>query len=510
MVFPGNKKYLTTSDFPQYEGKSITFCVTNDCNLRCSYCYIHNKNNEMDMTLGTAKKIIDTMFKNPHLFFDAPLDETNKALDKSDKKRVISKRLIFDFIGGEPFVRPGLIDQISDYIKYKNIKEGRYYPFMFSFSSNGINYLTEDVQQYINKNKDFISIGITIDGTKDMHDACRKFPDGNGSYHIVEESVARWQKDFPGSGTKVTIAPENLPYLSEAIIHLWQNLGIQNVPANVIFEDVWTDEHPVVFERELNKIKDFLLKNNNFTRFTTTLFDESIGHPLATNDVTPPCGGNGAMLHWTYDASFYNCIRYAPTSCKDGKGYKLGDLNTGWDNEAYNYLCSMNRRTSSDDECFICEIAAGCNYCPGAQYDFYGDPNRRSKSICGMHKTRVKVNNIYFEALKDKAKEIDFGDDVIFLDITLEERERILDKSNQLAQLKALLAISNKYPNIDINKILNSYHEKYKQVVQFMHSIGKKCFSDHPIENYIMDWSRNYAVKKELFAARVSSLNGEK
>lgn len=35
----------------------ITFCVTEECNLRCKYCYMTEKNSYHRMTLDTAKKL---------------------------------------------------------------------------------------------------------------------------------------------------------------------------------------------------------------------------------------------------------------------------------------------------------------------------------------------------------------------------------------------------------------------------------------------------------------------
>ena len=87
------------------------------------------------------------------------------------------------------------------------------------------------------------------------------------------------------------------------------------------------------------------------------------------------------MLFWDHAGTFYNCIRFAPVSCLDGSGYSLGNLEDGYTMENYNRLKSMTRRTCSDDECFHCEVASGCSYCPGQQYDEHGDFNIRSKSI---------------------------------------------------------------------------------------------------------------------------------
>ena len=123
------------------------------------------------MSFETAKQIVDRMFEEPYAYLDDNFSEKNTVLEKTDPNRDITKKVIFDFIGGEPFIRVELIDKISDYIKYKAVSNPRRYLFRFSFSTNGITFLDEDVQDYLKKNKELVSVGITIDGTRDMHDA---------------------------------------------------------------------------------------------------------------------------------------------------------------------------------------------------------------------------------------------------------------------------------------------------------------------------------------------------
>ena len=41
------------------EAQSLTFIVTEDCNLRCKYCYITHKSKGKVLRLETAKKFID-------------------------------------------------------------------------------------------------------------------------------------------------------------------------------------------------------------------------------------------------------------------------------------------------------------------------------------------------------------------------------------------------------------------------------------------------------------------
>ena len=49
--------------FNDGKAQSITFCVTEECNLRCKYCYMTEKNSYHRMTLDTAKKAGDYFLK---------------------------------------------------------------------------------------------------------------------------------------------------------------------------------------------------------------------------------------------------------------------------------------------------------------------------------------------------------------------------------------------------------------------------------------------------------------
>ena len=180
--------------------------------------------------------------------------ETAKAfidyvLSKEDEFR--EESVVWDFIGGEPFLEIELIDKICDYLKLRmfELNHRWFNSYRFSFSTNGINYHTLEVQRFIEKNRDHLSIGITIDGTEKKHDLNRVWkqakPDENGiihpsergSYKDVVKNIPLWLSQFPDVGTKVTISSADIPYITESVLHLY-SLGIHQVNINVVFEDV--------------------------------------------------------------------------------------------------------------------------------------------------------------------------------------------------------------------------------------------------------------------------------
>ena len=176
--------------------KNITFIVTKDCQLACKYCYLVGKNEKERMPFEVAKSAIDYI------------------LDCKNDPNFAYESVVWDFIGGEPFLEIDLIDQICDYIKMELFRREHHWfdSYRFSFSTNGINYDSEKVQNFIEKNREHLSIGITIDGTRRKHDLNRVYKHtGKGSYDDVVRNISLWQKQFPGDGTKVTISSADIP-----------------------------------------------------------------------------------------------------------------------------------------------------------------------------------------------------------------------------------------------------------------------------------------------------------
>ena len=44
------------------KARMITFCVTEECNLRCKYCYMTDKNSFNRMSFDIAKKAVDVLY----------------------------------------------------------------------------------------------------------------------------------------------------------------------------------------------------------------------------------------------------------------------------------------------------------------------------------------------------------------------------------------------------------------------------------------------------------------
>jgi len=363
--------------------QTITFVMTEDCNLRCKYCYITGKAAGKRMSLDVAKKFIDYIFTDEF---------------------VRSEAVIVEFIGGEPFLEVEMIDQITDYFKQAAFLNGSDWAWNYRISicTNGVNYANPEVQNYIEKNKGKLSLTITLDGVKAKHDLNRVFPDGTGSFDTIIKNIPMWVNQF-GGATKVTFASADLKYLKDSIVELWSR-GIVQVASNVVFENAWKEGDDVIYEQQLKDLADYVLDNKLYDQYYCTFFDESLGGYYDEEDLDRTSCGAGKMIAIGPNGNLYPCIRYKDYSLNHKKEWTIGNVEQGIDMDKVRPFMTASTRLQSDDECLNCEIASGCNFCQGFNYDDAETPTNfhRAKYICKMHKARVRANNYYFNKLYNR------------------------------------------------------------------------------------------------------------
>ena len=323
--------------------------------------------------------------------------------------------VIWDFIGGEPFLEIDLIDKICDYLKTEMYRRNHHWfnSYRFSFSTNGINYHTEKVQRFIAKNHKHLSIGITIDGTQRKHDLNRiwktpemdkgimpKPEEEKGSYLDVLKNIPLWLEQFPNGGTKVTISSADIPYIKESVLHLY-SLNIHEVNINVVFENVWKEGDDKLFEDQLMQLADAIIDAGYYQDYACSFFSEHIGKPLDVKLENQNWCGAGKMLSIDASGNFYPCTRFAGYSLRSKKPIIIGNINVGIDKNKLRPFLTLDRTTQSPQECIDCEVASGCAWCQGENYDAADTPTiyQRSTAICKMHKARVRANNYYWNKL---------------------------------------------------------------------------------------------------------------
>ncbi|MBP5315550.1 MAG: radical SAM protein, partial [Muribaculaceae bacterium] len=99
--------------------------------------------------------------------------------------------------------------------------------------------------------------------------------------------------------------------------------------------------------------------------------------------------------------NFYPCTRFAAYSLRSNRPIIIGNVRDGIDKNKLRPFLTLDRTTQSPQECLDCEVASGCAWCQGENYDAAETPTiyQRSTAICLMHKARVRANNYYWNRL---------------------------------------------------------------------------------------------------------------
>lgn len=376
--------------YPGKQVKNVTFIVTHQCNLRCTYCYEHNKS-EKKMTLETGKRCVDLLF-----------EEDSRDSELINERAATA--LVLDFIGGEPFLEVELIDQIVSYFLTKAMELGHRWAthYMISLSTNGTLGDDPRVKKFLAKYQGRVSVGVTIDGDKEAHDACRVDLNGNGSY---DRAIKMYREVSNGGrkSTKYTIAPGNIEKFADAVRHLVLEEGINDLHCNCVYEEGWTIEHARELYRQCKQVSDMLREEGgkaaaaqSGSEAYVSILDWDAGEPMPESETQNWCGGAGQMLAFDVDGTILPCMRYSSVSIPEERQplYRIGDLKSGIANreddvKRLRALQEITRQSQSEPECLKCPIASGCAWCTAYNYEMTGTPNKRVTYICEMHKARV-------------------------------------------------------------------------------------------------------------------------
>lgn len=207
---------------------SVTFNVTNSCNLACKYCFEHSKNG-LILDLEDMKKTLDYLYEN------------------SDKSSVF----YVAFFGGEPLLR---WNDIKALIKHANEKN---YLIEWSFTTNFVYQFTEEDMKFIEDNN--IYILVSIDGDKQSHDLNRC-----NSYDKVVSNIKTFKKHdlMNRLEGRITFTPETVNNLAHNVDHLF-NLGFIELGFYPVSDVPWSEDNLKSLVNQVSIVSDWLIEKYN-------------------------------------------------------------------------------------------------------------------------------------------------------------------------------------------------------------------------------------------------------
>ena len=175
----------------------VVIKTSQDCNLRCKYCYAEGGKQKESIHVRTVLTLFDQLVVNNNSDIDCV------------------------FHGGEPLLCIDLIEEII-----QNIKSKYYGPrIKFKIQTNGT-LINNKVIQLIKKYN--IDIGISIDGYKSLNDYTRVFGDGSSSYPKVIEGMQQLFDNNILFGILCLITKHNVNHITD-ILEWCKDMGLDRI-----------------------------------------------------------------------------------------------------------------------------------------------------------------------------------------------------------------------------------------------------------------------------------------
>lgn len=391
-----------------FDALNCTINTTENCNLRCKYCYETCKQNK-NIDLNTAYKFVDLIYDS----LDRKEDFLKIGGDEEEKW--LYEGVIWDFIGGDSLIDPELLDKIFTRINTKNALMKNPLPrgWRASISSNGTLFEREDVRKFCEKWHKVLSLGVSIDGCPEIHDMNRIFPDGKGSIDTILKWWPWYKTWFPIESlmTKATCAKSSIPYLYESLKWMHEELGLRWINQNFIMEDMHlTNSDLEELDRQLAKCCDYVLSHSDDLYWL--ILDH--GNSEKKNDSFYREGrcGSGRMPCCAIDGKIYPCFRWLAHT-QNGKNDVMcvGNVEEGFihpENFTAVQKGSIRSNCTKEQKCRECEFEPECSYCIGGCYAEYGD-FIRTAHICEVTKLLCKWASIYEKEYR-RIKHLSEGD----------------------------------------------------------------------------------------------------
>jgi len=374
------KKSLERTDEKPYL-TAVTYFITNQCNLNCSYCYekVSNVDDSLRMDFNTLKDSI-------------------KFIEQNFK---LKNSMHINFFGGEPLLNFELMKEsvtlLDEFGKRNNIF------ISYGITTNGT-IINDEIVEFLANNN--IGILVSIDGTKEIHDSNRVYHSGKGSYDVIVENVSKLSP-YVKLCARVTI--ENY---DTDLVNLYNHLtdiGFSEVAFSYVSKidsHITQSDYDAVkttlsslAEYFLNQVKEKHLPSIKI--FIDTLINL---HSGSRSDMRLfPCGAAKNYFAIDPKGDIYVCHRFGNMD-----NFKWGNIYEGFDEKKQlDFLRDHVLCERGNGECRECWAKYFCGgACYHSSYDSYDDSTKNTKFHCFYMKEVLKNSLYIYTSLSTDEKKI--------------------------------------------------------------------------------------------------------
>ncbi len=365
--------------------EKLSLNISNDCNLRCKYCYANGgkyHSSRQIMTQETAHRALEIFFNH----FDT-----------------IEKVALF---GGEPTQNMEVIRYVCEYVYEKNEKTGQ--KTYLGMVTNGTQ-VTDELIELINKYD--IQVTISFDGTKEAQDVARVFANGEGTAQVVMDNIRKLQQ-YTSQPASIEVTyhkyhQENQMKVMDIVRSIKQQIG--DVDIHIV--PMGCNQKEPIKELMLDNLDEFLdaideALSEKGEGLSYTFLDcilESLTKKTPSKYI---CDAAINALSVSTNGDIYPCS--VLTDMKDEWGGSIYNENV-LDEQQFEYMISRYLKFNKieNEKCSKCFAHTACFACLGMNAITNGSPFELDESLCELNrqmleKIIIKLNDLQREARRNE------------------------------------------------------------------------------------------------------------
>lgn len=321
----------------------IQLIFTEQCNLRCKYCYEIDKSSR-NMPIELAKNIIE--FEMSQMTNDFDVFE-------------------IQICGGEPLL---YFEDVKKIVEYVIENTSKWKEKIYFYIGTNLTLLNSEMKKWLEENQKWVTLGTSIDGTREAHNYYRC-----DSYDNVVLEIPFYKRLYPSQGVKMTIGPNTINSIFNGIINI-ESMGL-NVSANVVFESVWGNiDNKKQYLAEFARQLDLLVQHyvDNPTLNVPNLLSLPINFLNISLDPDYRwCGSGRTMRAYDTEGRALPCHRFSRFST----------------NKIYEGSSSIESKVIT--KCNKCNFYSACPNCIGLNWQQSGHPDNRTSYHCEFIKLQL-------------------------------------------------------------------------------------------------------------------------
>lgn len=347
--------------------KALCINIAHDCNLRCQYCFAGQGGYgqwRMLMSFDVARRAVDFLIAH-----SGPREHCE-----------------LDFFGGEPLMNWHVVQQTIDYVHKQEKKHGK--KIKMSLTTNGL-LLDKEKVKYLTDNH--ISLILSLDGRKEMHDRMRPGVHGEGTYDEIVKNLQYCVANRKGEEYYVrgTFTRYNMDFTTDVIDMIDKGFPAVSMEP-VVGED--TADYSIK-EEDLPRVKAeydrlaklFIAREEEGRPFFFFHFNMDLWKGPCLPKRLRGCGAGHEYLTVVPNGDIYPCHQFVGR-----EGYVIGNVYEGLKNFKMMRDFRMNH-VFSKPECVDCWAKFFCSGgCHANNEAFAGDIHKPFHITCEIQKKRVE------------------------------------------------------------------------------------------------------------------------